>query len=54
MLEGMLIETVGITGFNGDTVHAYQARPVTAGKVPGVVVLHHRPGWNEWSKSVGN
>ena len=52
MLEGMLAETIGITGHNGDTIQAYYARPMTADPVPGVVVLHHMPGWDEWSKEV--
>ena len=27
---------------------AYYARPSGAGKVPGVVLIHHMPGWDEW------
>src|SRR3989304_7736015 len=52
MLEGMLAETIGITGHNGDIVQAYYARPVVATSVPGVIVIHHMPGWDEWSKEV--
>ena len=52
MLEGMIAETVGISGHNGDVIQAYYARPVVAGSVPGVVVIHHMPGWDEWSKEV--
>lgn len=52
MHEGMLAETIGITGHNGDTIQAYYARPVTVTPVPGVVVIHHMPGWDEWSKEV--
>jgi carboxymethylenebutenolidase len=52
MLEGMLAETIGITGHNGDTIQAYFARPLTATPVPGVLVVHHMPGWDEWSKEV--
>src|SRR3712207_2464790 len=48
----MIAEIVGITGHNGDTIQAYYARPVTGGPVPGVIVLHHMPGWDEWSKEV--
>lgn len=50
MLEGMIAETIGITGHDGDTIDAYYARSVTAGPVPGVVLLHHMPGWDEWCK----
>ncbi|HLH73954.1 MAG TPA: dienelactone hydrolase family protein [Chloroflexota bacterium] len=52
MFEAMLAETIGITGHNGDTIQAYYARPIVATPVPGVVVLHHMPGWDEWSKEV--
>lgn len=52
MHEGMLAETIGITGHNGDVIEAYYARPVAAAQVPGVIVLHHMPGWDEWSKEV--
>ena len=52
MHEGMLAETIGLVGHAGDVVQAYTARPVTAASVPGVVVIHHMPGWDEWSKEV--
>jgi carboxymethylenebutenolidase len=52
MYEGMLAETITITGHRGDTVEAYAARPLGRVDVPGVVVIHHMPGWDEWSKEV--
>ena len=52
MYEAMIAETIGIAGHNGDIIQAYYARPVTATPVPGVIVLHHMPGWDEWSKEV--
>src|SRR5262249_54084238 len=33
---------------NGDQGEAYYARPTGSGKVPGVVMIHHLPGWDEW------
>ncbi len=33
---------------NGDVIHAYVARPVTGGARPGVVAVHHMPGWDEF------
>ena len=45
---GMLAETVKFRGHNGDTGEAYYARPTGAGKFPGVVLIHHMPGWDEW------
>jgi carboxymethylenebutenolidase len=50
--EGMIAETVTITGYNGDTAEAYYARPLGPGPFPGVVVIHHAPGWDEWCKEV--
>ena len=48
MYEGMLAETVSIRGANGDPINAYFARPLGAGPSPGVVLVHHLPGWDEW------
>src|SRR6185503_2207383 len=48
MYEGMLAETVAIPGFQGDLINAYFARPLGPGPYPGVVVIHHMPGWDEW------
>jgi carboxymethylenebutenolidase len=45
-------ETVALRGHNGDVGEAYCARPVSTGKVPGVVVIHHMPGWDEWTTEV--
>jgi carboxymethylenebutenolidase len=46
--EGMIAETVSITGHNGDRVSAYVARPLGAGPFPGITVIHHNPGWDEF------
>jgi carboxymethylenebutenolidase len=48
MYEGMLAETVTIQGANGDMIRAYFARPLGAGPYPGMVLIHHLPGWDEW------
>ena len=40
-------ELVTITGHDGDSIHAYYARPAGDGPVPGVVLVHHLPGWDE-------
>ena len=50
--EGMIAETVTVRGHNGDEIEAYYARPLGAGPFPGVVVIHHAPGWDEWCKEV--
>src|ERR687883_699721 len=48
MYEGMLAETIAIPGFQGDLINAYFARPLGSGPFPGIVVIHHLPGWDEW------
>src|SRR5262252_9156776 len=44
----LIAETVMFTGHNGDRGEAYYARPTRAEKFPGIVVVHHLPGWDEW------
>src|SRR5580693_6334359 len=50
--QGLQAETVPFRGHNGDQGEAYYARPARAGKFPGVVVIHHIPGWCEWTTEV--
>ena len=52
MYEGLIAETVTITGHGGDEIGAYFARPLGAGPFPGVIVIHHAPGWDEASKEI--
>ena len=46
--RAMAAETVQITGHNGDAIDAYVAKPTGGGPFAGVIVAHHRPGWDEW------
>ncbi len=46
--RGMTAEIMKFRGHNGDMGEAYYARPSGAGPFPGVVVIHHIPGWDEW------
>jgi carboxymethylenebutenolidase len=48
----MTTEMVKYAGRNGDQIDAYYARPADPGRVPGVVVIHHLPGWDEWTCEV--
>lgn len=50
--EGMIAETITMTGNNGDQLHAYTARPLGAGPFPGIVLIHHLPGWDEFYREV--
>jgi carboxymethylenebutenolidase len=46
--EGMIAETITIPGANGDLINAYLARPLGPGPYPGMVIVHHMPGWDAW------
>lgn len=48
MYEGLLAETVMLTGANGDWINAYLVRPLGPGPFPAMVLAHHMPGWDEW------
>jgi len=50
--EGLQAEVVRFKGHNCDVGEAYYGRPLRAGKVPGMVVIHHLPGWDEWITEV--
>jgi carboxymethylenebutenolidase len=46
--RGMTVEEIKIAGDKGQQISAYTARPSGAGPFPGVVLVHHLPGWSEW------
>ena len=50
--RGMTCELVTVAGHGGDAIESYVARPSDPGTHPGVVVIHHMPGWDEWSLEV--
>ena len=50
--RGIQADTIKFQGFNGDSGEAYYARPSAPGRYPGVVVIHHFPGWDEWTTEV--
>ena len=52
MYEGLLAETVSYRGHGGDDIEAYFARPLGLSSSPGVVVIHHMPGWDEATKEI--
>lgn len=45
--DGMTASVVTLAGANGDQIHAYAARPEGNGPFPGIVLVHHAPGWDE-------
>lgn len=45
-------ERITLKGHGGDEIEAYTARPSEPGRYPGVVVIHHLPGWDAWTREV--
>jgi carboxymethylenebutenolidase len=45
---GITAEVISYPSANGDEIHAYLARPATDEPVPGIVAVHHLPGWDEF------
>jgi carboxymethylenebutenolidase len=50
--EALIAEPVTITGHGGDEIEAYVARPIGDGPYPGVVVIHHMPGWDRETREI--
>ncbi len=50
--EALAAETISFRAHKGDQGEAYYARPTRPGKFPGMVVIHHMPGWDEWITEV--
>jgi carboxymethylenebutenolidase len=45
---GITSEVIAYSGGNGDEILAYVTRPVVGDVLPGVVAVHHMPGWDEF------
>lgn len=48
--EGQIAETIRIEGHEGKPIKAYVARPLGAGPFPGITLIPHMPGWDEWCR----
>jgi carboxymethylenebutenolidase len=46
--DGMTAEMIAIKGHGGDEINAYFVRPAGPGPFPGVVLVHHAPGFDEF------
>ena len=44
----MTAEVITYPGGNGDEIHAWVAAPDSSDPAPGVVAVHHMPGWDEF------
>lgn len=52
MDEAISARTIRITGAGGDEIEAYTASPAGDDRRGGVVLIHHMPGYDRWSKEV--
>ncbi len=52
MYDGMMAESIRIRGHEDDEIEAYFARPLGPGPFPGVVVIHHMPGYDRQTKEI--
>ena len=54
-LVGLAAEVITLPGGNDDEIHAWVARPTgegAEGTLPGVVAVHHMPGWDEFYREL--
>ena len=47
--EGMIAETVVINK-DDNNIRAYYSRPLGEGPFPGIILIPHMPGWDEWCR----
>jgi len=52
MDQAITAQSISITGADGDDVEAYFAAPQSDTRRGGVIVIHHLPGYERWSKEV--
>jgi carboxymethylenebutenolidase len=50
--EALSARNVTFTGYEGAPINAYQALPAGDGPFPGVLVIHHLPGWDAGTKEI--
>jgi carboxymethylenebutenolidase len=50
--DSLSAETIRISGYGGDEIEAYLARPTGDGSRGGVVVIHHMPGYDRSTKEI--
>lgn len=52
MEDAIRAATIRIAGAGGDEIEAYTAYPEGGGSRGGIVLIHHMPGYDRWSKEV--
>lgn len=48
--EGMIAETIKLQTGDDRWIRAYWSRPMGDGPYPGIVLIPHMPGWDEWCR----
>ena len=48
--SGMMAETITIQGHDGKDIHAYYSHPLHVESSPGLVLIPHMPGWDEYCR----
>ena len=48
--DGMIAQTIDIPRQDGGTLQAYYSRPIGDGPFPGIVLIPHMPGWDEYMR----
>ena len=48
--SGLIAETISLRGHEGKEIRAWWSRPLGAGPHPGIVLIPHMPGWDEWCR----
>lgn len=51
-MDDLRADTIRLAGHGGDEITAYLARPLDGAAHPGVLVIHHMPGWDEATKEI--
>lgn len=46
--QGVMAESVAVQAPDGVMINAFFARPLGPGPFPGMVLVHHMPGWDAW------
>lgn len=47
--QGIVAESMVYPTYDGTLIHAYHARPIDAGPLPGLVFAHHISGWDDFT-----
>lgn len=50
--SGVTAETISFAGKDGRQIPAYYARPMGVSRYPGIVLIPHMPGWDEWHREI--